>query len=146
MDMDKSILFAIPAVIGGVAIGIVAGVRMQASGRFQHYNICPDLPQALFRREALLRGRVVSITDGDTFRFAHKPILPPVISWIMPKHLVAPAGTNLSDTTLQVRLAGIDAPEIAKFGNIGQPFGLESKAKLAEVLLNKTVKTLSKQP
>jgi hypothetical protein len=58
------------------------------------------------------RGRVVGVTDGDTFRFLHQPT-----PW-HPDRLHE--GEKLSNTTLPVRIATIDTPETAKFGKPGQ--------------------------
>ena len=66
-----------------------------------------------------LRGKVVYVNDGDLFRFFHVP-------WVR-------SSEHHGEPTLNVRLAGIDAPE--RF----QPFSYESKKKLKELVLNKTV-------
>ena len=41
--------------------------------------------------------------------------------------------------TIQVRLAGIDAPETGKDGRMGQPYSLRAKAFLAEMIENRVV-------
>ena len=53
---------------------------------------------------------------------------------------------NLKDHTLAVRIYAVDAPETAKFGNPGQPYGEEATKFVEERLLKKkvSVKLLSK--
>jgi endonuclease YncB( thermonuclease family) len=46
---------------------------------------------------------------------------------------------KLSATSLQVRLAAVDTPETAKFGNPSQPFGDEAKQFLANAIADKPV-------
>ncbi|GAA5857999.1 hypothetical protein JCM9279_004934 [Rhodotorula babjevae] len=66
-----------------------------------------------------LRGTVTSVGDADGFRLFHRPHLRP---WLRP-----PAGrAGLKGETLSVRLAGVDAPEMAHFGKAAQPFSREA--------------------
>ena len=46
----------------------------------------------------------------------------------------------MKDKTLNVRLSGIDAPELAHFGGTEQPFALEAKLWLTNEILNKRVR------
>ena len=59
-----------------------------------------------------ISGQVLRVTDGDTFVLADKT---------------------------RVRLAQIDAPEIAHFGNPAQPFGKEAKEALTNLVLGAPV-------
>ena len=72
-----------------------------------------------------LRGIVVSVGDGDGFKFFHVP-------WLR-------LAEYNGEPTLKIRLAGIDAPELPSFGNPGQPFAVEAKEELKELVLNKIV-------
>ena len=90
----------------------------------------------------MLRGRVVSVSDGDTIRFLHAPI--PYISRSKLKNVAEGGGKKdnkekLSDVALPIRIATIDAPEMKKFGNDGQPFSEEAKDYLSNKILNKIV-------
>lgn len=80
----------------------------------------------------LLRGRVVSVSDGDTFRLLHVPT--PFHSSRLSQ------GEKLSETTLPIRVCTIDTPETAKFGKSGQPFGQEAKKLLESLTLDRIVK------
>lgn len=76
-----------------------------------------------------LRGKVMTVTDGDTLRFWHIP------TWL---HRATPTG-KVSDVCLPIRLCTIDTPETAKFGNPGQPFGNDAKEFLTKMILDTTV-------
>lgn len=75
-----------------------------------------------------LRGTAMSVSDGDTIRFLHRPM------WWSPRK------PRHKDHKLAIRLATIDTPETAKFGKPGQPFGEEAKEYLTDLCLDKTVK------
>lgn len=111
-------------------------------GRIRHpfwkrYTQVQDIPLHMFQSKSTTRtpttlwGSAVSISDGDTIRFLHRPT--PFHS----KHLRN--GEKLSQVALPIRICTIDAPEIGKFGKPGQPFSQEAKAYLSQLLHDKTV-------
>lgn len=100
-----------------------------------------------------MRGTVLQVGDGDGFRMFHQPFL---------RFFGAPSknGTSfrgigitlgclslmehcadkLSETTISVRLAGVDAPEKSYFGvGVSQPFSDEAHAWLRTHLLGRKV-------
>jgi micrococcal nuclease len=79
-----------------------------------------------------LRGRVLTVSDGDTFRFLHTPT--------MFSSNTLSDNEKLSETALAVRVCTIDTPETAKFGKPGQPYGETSKEYLQSLIQDKTVK------
>jgi endonuclease YncB( thermonuclease family) len=89
-----------------------------------------------------LSGLVVHVGDGDNFRVLHTPLL--LRWWIRWRWWVTggqlPGRGTLASQTIHVRLAGIDAPECAHFGLLGQRFGPEAKAWLQRTLLNQPVR------
>jgi len=96
-----------------------------------------DIPSAYFGPNAkILKGRALSVTDGDTIRFLHVP------TWFHPRELSKNKRKKekLSTVCLPIRFCTIDAPETAKFGKPGQPFGDDAKAKVKELLERKVVK------
>ena len=100
--------------------------------RFTDVN---EIPNSLFGQGApSLPGRVVSVSDGDTIRFLHKPTI------FHPDALRKDKGEKASATALPIRLCTIDTPETKKFGKSGQPFGEEAKEYLKSMLENKTVR------
>jgi micrococcal nuclease len=79
-----------------------------------------------------LRGRVLTVSDGDTFRFLHTPT--------MFSSNTLKDDEKLSETALAVRVCTIDTPETAKFGKPGQPYGDTAKEYLQLLIQDKTVK------
>lgn len=71
-----------------------------------------------------LFGRVTSVGDADNFRFYHTPG-----GWLAGWHWLrnVPATAKaLRNETLHIRIAGIDAPELAHFGRPAQPHSAEA--------------------
>ena len=85
-----------------------------------------------------MRGKVLSVSDGDTLRFYHTPTIFHASSLGKDK--------KISEVALPVRICSIDTPEVKKFGKPGQPFGEDAQAYLGSMILGKTVnlKLLSK--
>ena len=61
------------------------------------------------------------MVDGDTIRVRHTPLYP------SSKGENACVNKKLTECTISVRLYAVDAPEIAKSGNPGQPYSQEAK-------------------
>jgi micrococcal nuclease len=97
---------------------------------FRRFSDVTEIPSSDLGSSApWLRGRVVSVSDGDTFRFWHIP---------SPLHASKPdSKVKLSEQTLPIRICTIDTPETAKFGKPGQPFGKDAKDYLSTLLLDK---------
>lgn len=74
-----------------------------------------------------LTGVVIRVGDGDGFRIVHKPLLRRIF-----------CGNN-SDSSLSVRLAGVDAPEVAAFGKPAQPGSSEARDFLKKLIYKKQV-------
>ncbi|GAA5847853.1 hypothetical protein JCM5353_008406 [Sporobolomyces roseus] len=79
-----------------------------------------------------LRGVVTSVGDADNFRLWHRPILRRFAT-------VPSSRADLKGETIHVRLAGVDAPELAHFGKPAQPFSSEALDLLTTTLLGKAV-------
>lgn len=97
------------------------------------------------------RELTCSVGDGDGFRLYHTP----GPFWRGPLKLrkvpTAPKGeltrrvpitdhADLKNETLSVRIAGVDAPELAHFGNPAQPHGKESLEWLTKTVLGKRLR------
>jgi micrococcal nuclease len=115
----------------GTACGIafVMGVRV---GRirpvWKRYNQVLDIPSnSIGSDSSFLKGRAITVSDGDTIRFLHTP------TWFHPTSLQE--GEKASEVALAVRICTIDTPETAKFGKPGQPYGPEAKEYLSKLLL-----------
>jgi endonuclease YncB( thermonuclease family) len=89
-----------------------------------------DIPKSYFKENKIVYGQVVKVVDGDTVRIRHQPT--PFSS--------AEFSGNLKDETIMVRIAAVDSPETAKFGQEGQPFGEEAKQFATKAVLGKRVR------
>ena len=87
----------------------------------------------MFQNDESIYGRVVRVADGDTFRIRHYPLYP--------VQKESQYEGKLVDNTIQVRLYGIDAPEIKKGGNSypSMPYAEEAKAWTADKVNGKIV-------
>ncbi|EJT97123.1 SNase-domain-containing protein, partial [Dacryopinax primogenitus] len=81
-----------------------------------------------------IRGKVTSVGDADNFRLFHTPVLTRG-RW----RKVPQTAQELKDQTIHIRLAGVDAPELAHFGRPAQPYGQEALAWLKSMIEGKTV-------
>ncbi|MCJ1266389.1 putative endonuclease lcl3 [Lobaria immixta] len=101
----------------------------------QAVNIQP----AFWRRRSLL-GRVTSVGDGDNFRLFHTPG-GRLTGWgWLPGRRIPEKREDLKDKTIHIRLAGVDAPELAHFGRPSQPFSREALDWLTSYILNRRVR------
>jgi micrococcal nuclease len=117
--------------LGIFVLGVQMG-RSLSSLVFRPFKDVADIPSRFFGPQApYLTGTAVSVSDGDTLRFLHKPT---------PFH-PSSLGKNqkLSTSTLPIRICTIDTPETSKFGKPGQPFGEEAKRRLQSLAENRTV-------
>lgn len=115
-----------------VATFIVGYLLGKCKPFWKRYTSVMDIPSSMFGENAkVLRGRAISVSDGDTIRFLHAP------TWFSPTSLRK--GEKASEVALPIRISTIDTPETAKFGKSGQPFGPEAKENLKKLLENKRV-------
>ncbi|KAK5048346.1 putative endonuclease lcl3 [Exophiala bonariae] len=103
------------------------------------------IPQAVninpsFLRRRSLVGRVTSVGDGDNFRIYHTPG-GRLAGWgWFPGRRIPLDRKELKDQTIHVRLAGIDAPELAHFGRPAQPYGQEALEWLTSYVMGRRVR------
>ena len=95
-----------------------------------------DIPQNYWRRRSL-KGVVTRVGDGDGFHLYHTPG-GRLAGWGWLRQ-VPSKPKELKDQTIQIRNAGIDAPEVAHFGRPGQPGGKEALDWLSDYLLHRHV-------
>lgn len=92
-----------------------------------------DIPATYFGPSSpWIRGRILSVSDGDTVRFLHVPT-------IFSSSRLDTTHEKISDNALPVRVCTIDTPETSKFGKSGQPKGEEAKEMLKQLVENKIV-------
>jgi endonuclease YncB( thermonuclease family) len=124
---------------GGLAAGVLLGASAES---LEIYSTADDVPGIYFKQARSLTCRVVAVSDGDTLRVEHTPPLSTPRRALRAK-LRARAGLKapkLSDTSIAVRLAAIDTPEVGKFGKPAQPYAEEAKAFVKERALGRTVR------
>lgn len=114
--------------VGAFGLGIAVGRRgvsvfRRITSVHSLSNIGPE--------SQILKGRAVSVSDGDTLRFYHVP------TWFHSSSI--PDGAKMSELAMPVRICSIDTPEVAKFGKPSQPFGDDAKDYLSKHVLNKTI-------
>ncbi|KAK4565442.1 putative endonuclease lcl3 [Recurvomyces mirabilis] len=89
-----------------------------------------------------LYGYVTSVGDGDGFHLFHTPGGPLAgWGWYRGRRPQDNDRKKLKDQTISVRLAGVDAPECAHFGNPDQPYGPEALAWLRSAIQGTYVRT-----
>ncbi|PIA17662.1 staphylococcal nuclease [Coemansia reversa NRRL 1564] len=106
---------------------------------FRRYQTGADVPESMIKSHKKLRGFVIDVSDGDTLRLYHTPL----IRWF---ETAPQKKRGLSKYTISVRLSAVDAPEVSHFGKPAQPLSEEAKQLLSDQVLGKrvTVKPLSK--
>lgn len=124
--------------LGGVGIFCfaagwkVGSLSRAASSGMRRMTSVADIPSDSVGPTApWLRGRVVSVSDGDTIRFLHAP------TWFHASKLAE--NEKMSDVALPIRVCTIDTPETAKFGKEGQPYGEEAKECLENLVMDNIV-------
>ncbi|KAJ5403670.1 hypothetical protein N7509_003541 [Penicillium cosmopolitanum] len=126
----------IPTVL--LTSGILFGLRFHR----RYLRRIPDAPSISpsFLRRRSVFGKVTSVGDGDNFRIFHTPG-GRIAGWgWLPWKKVPTNKKELKDNTIHIRLAGVDAPELAHFGRPEQPFARETHAWLTEYLSNRRVR------
>ncbi|KAL1651209.1 putative endonuclease lcl3 [Diplodia intermedia] len=93
-----------------------------------------------FFRDRSLFGTVTRVGDADNFHLFHTPG-GRIAGWgWLPGRKIPASGKELTSKTIHIRIAGIDAPELAHFGRPAQPFGQEAKDWLTNYILNRRVR------
>ncbi|KAL9641878.1 hypothetical protein ABK040_000816 [Willaertia magna] len=112
-----------------------AGVRLYKRG-FKRIHTNNDILENDFKIQRKLKGKAIHVGDSDNFRLLHyPPLLGPYYTLFKNNKLKK----KLSEETIHIRLAGIDAPECAHFGQPGQPYGEVVLAWLTKFLSNNHV-------
>ena len=99
------------------------------------YSSPKKLPLKIFRDPTHIKGIAAKVNDSDNVRFYHTPTL----RWWSNRNCKSLKRNVMLKNTLNVRLAGIDAPECAYFGNPGQPMSGEAKLWLKQRIEGKVI-------
>jgi endonuclease YncB( thermonuclease family) len=95
------------------------------------------IPPTYYRTRSLF-GTVTSVGDGDNFRLFHTPG-GRLAGWSWLRS-VPSARSALTNQTIHIRLAGVDAPEAAHFGKPAQPYSGEALEWLRRYILGRRVR------
>ncbi|KAJ2453106.1 putative endonuclease lcl3 [Coemansia sp. RSA 2336] len=125
---ERLSLYGKAAIYLGVTSGIALGLYLM----FRRYPTGADVPESAIKSRKKLRGYVIDVSDGDTLRLYHTPL----IRWFQPP---PERKRGYSKYTISIRLSAVDAPEVSHFGKPAQPLSEEAKQFLAAQVLNKRV-------
>ncbi|KAJ5573419.1 uncharacterized protein N7459_007846, partial [Penicillium hispanicum] len=118
--------------------GILLTVRIHRR-YLRRFPDAPSISPSFLRRRTIF-GQVTSVGDGDNFRIYHTPG-GRLTGWgWLPWKKVPTTKKELKDNTIHIRLAGIDAPELAHFGRPEQPFAREAHTWLTSYLLHRRIR------
>ena len=111
---------------------------------FQQFETVGMIPKSYFDNHLTIYGYTERVIDGDTFRVRHIPgyaMLLPTNNYESSSPEVKGRRGGIADTTLLIRLYGIDCPEISKNKNqVTQPFGNEAKEYTSNMIDHQVVK------
>lgn len=138
---DPSTWLALPIVVPVVALTSASLIFFHLYRRnIRRYATIDHLPAALYSDKVNrgLLGHVTSVGDGDNFRFFHTPG-GRLAGWGWLRKIPSDR-KDLKGQTIHVRIAGVDAPELAHFGKPAQPFGQEALDWLRAYLIGRRVR------
>jgi endonuclease YncB( thermonuclease family) len=101
----------------GTALTVMATRRA-----FRRFRTAQEIPLEHFRKQKKLKGYIISVNDSDNVRFYHTSFLSRLFF-----RRPSIKRSDVKYETINVRLAGIDAPEMAHFGGDCQPYAKEAK-------------------
>ncbi|KAI0319416.1 hypothetical protein OF83DRAFT_1170246 [Amylostereum chailletii] len=95
--------------------------------------VTPDI----LKERRWIKGVVTSVCDGDDFFLYHTP----AFGWRWPLKFrnIPDTAKGLEEQTIHIRMAGVDAPEMAHFGRPAQPYASTSLDWLKSRIEGKTV-------
>lgn len=119
---EDYVLGCLDAVITTFLITACAVAVRKSTRRFRTTD---DIPMSFVRRQGRLHGVVIAVRDGDNVRIQHTPFLHRVIPHL--RYRARRSAKLLSESTVNIRLAGVDAPECVHGGRPGQPYGKQAR-------------------
>ncbi|KAF2459875.1 hypothetical protein BDY21DRAFT_271657, partial [Lineolata rhizophorae] len=122
---------------------LLTGTTLLFAGVYRAYlRRVPDaghVGPGMLRGRRRLLGVVTSVGDGDGFRLFHTPG-GRLAGWGWGWGRKVPTGKELGGKTIHVRIAGIDAPELAHFGRPEQPYAQDALRWLTSYILGRRVR------
>lgn len=137
-DLDELADSIVQSTWRPVSIGLAIGLPViYVTSKYligRRYSTAAHIPPEVYQKSRTIRGKVVAVGDSDNFRIYHTPGFG--WGWL---RSVPKTRKELKDQTIQIRIAGVDAPEGAHFGMPAQPFSKEAKDFLTKLVLNRQV-------
>ena len=138
------------------AVALMAASVIISTGQLSifpaQFDTVADVPSHYFNEDHVVYGRIERVIDGDTVRIRHcrysfycenrmKKVTTTASLWGRHRSRLEPP-KRIYDSTLSIRLYGVDCPEINKRKNDppSQPFGDEAKEYVSKLVLGKKVK------
>jgi micrococcal nuclease len=99
------------------------------------FDTVSDIPDSFFTNQEIIYGRVAKVTDGDTMRVRHCPSL------LNCPEFDPNVKQQPKESTLTIRLYGVDCPELKKKSNDApsQPFAQDAKDFTSQLVLGQPV-------
>lgn len=121
-----------------------AQLSFMMTNPFQQFETVGMIPKSYFDNHIPIYGYTERIIDGDTIRVRHIPgyaMLLPMNDFETSTTKVKGRRGGIADSTLLIRLYGVDTPEISKNKNqVTQPFGNEAKDYMKNMIDHQVVK------
>ncbi|WWC70799.1 uncharacterized protein I206_104751 [Kwoniella pini CBS 10737] len=117
-----------------ITLGSITGYRRYWR-RIRNAN---SVTTGMLDRKTWIRGVVTSVGDGDNLRLYHTP--GPFFRYPLKIRTIPSTTKELKDETIHIRIAGVDAPENAHFGQPAQPHAKESLDWLRTTIIGKKMK------
>lgn len=138
-DRGVSQLVRDPWIVGAFSVGVLSTLLSRRLYKFSFRRIQNSdwVSAKNFEDKRFIRGQVTSVGDADNFRLYHTP----GFGWRLPfKFRRIPTNAkDLKDQTIHIRIAGVDAPELAHFGREAQPYSAEALQWLKDTVLGRIV-------
>ncbi|WVQ73158.1 hypothetical protein IAR50_002722 [Cryptococcus sp. DSM 104548] len=130
------VLVGIISALGASALtlGSIAAYRKY----WRRIRNADSVTMGMIDRKTWVRGVVTSVGDGDNMRLFHTP--GPFYRYPFKFRSIPTTQKALKNETLSIRIAGVDAPENAHFGNPAQPHAKESLEWLRSTILGKRMR------
>ena len=135
--------FTAAAASGLAHPAFAATTTYQEERQKYYFDTAKDIPDSYIESHQYLYGYVEKVSDGDTIRIRH---VPNVDTFLKNEAVAATTTTTskkrlpLSNTTIVVRMYGVDAPETAKTSSeVSQPFGEDAKQLTKDLIYHKLV-------
>lgn len=103
---------------------------------FEQFQTVNDVPKSYYTQKRSIYAFVERVIDGDTIRVRHYPLYS-----IRRQRATPLQKRGIADSTLSIRLYGIDCPELAKNkSQKSQPYAEEAKDYISQLVLHQMVK------